>query len=263
MALKLSIITIQNDNSNQIEETYQNLIQYNNFIHEWIIFSFIETSFHRKEKWITYIESNINQNFFDIFYQATNQATGTYLLFLNCGSIIQDNCDLQDIFSQEMDKDILWGNIVSSDNEFRYNYPQREDFSMFYLIEHPIPLQSTLIKRETFEKYGGFDSDNDVAFDFAFFFRTIVKNQCSVRFLPDFMVIANPFDEIEKHINRTNEIIKCLVQQYPRLVGEDNPQLRLPSEVHSAMQFWRFLQNNWFARVLYSTIIKPFNKLRK
>lgn len=259
--MKVSVITIIGENSDGLAATYNSLLKHYDGSFNWIILTTDDSISPISDTWVkVHIESR-NLNDIALFNQAVEYAQGDYILFLNNGSTIDDKSDLYSAISS-VSEDVIWGNIVSNDDGFCYSYPQREDFSMFYLIEHPLPLQSTLIKRSTFEKYSGFDINNSIAFDFDFFLKSIVSSQCTVRFAPKLSVCANPFS-FEKHVRRTTEILNTIVIRYPRLIGEDNPQLRLPSEIHSAMCFWRFLQNNTMINLLYNVCIKPFIRKNK
>lgn len=260
--IALSVVSFVSDNSYKIERTYNSLREQKLDSFEWII---IDNTTTKKvdycEDWCKCYNLSSSCSIPEIFNHVYHVAQGKYLLFWNSGSVVQGGFGLIIDLLQRYNKDIIWGNIISTDGDYEYNYPQREDFSMFYLIEHQIPLQSALIRRELFEKIGWFECGN-IAFDFAFFFKTIVANQCTIQFLADFSVMANPFGFIEKHTDRSKAILESVVRQFPRIIGEDNVQLRLPSEVDAAMSFFRFMQNNRFIRLLYSIIVKPFNYKR-
>lgn len=253
----ISIVTVFKGDISSLERTYCSLASQYDDSFEWIVICPRDSTLSFSDSWIKpQYEHNIDN---DVVFlnQVIQCANGRYILFLESGSSINSTCMLKNISLHELNEDIIWGDIVSADRKYSYDYPRREDFSMFYLIEHPIPLQSSLIKRNTFETYDGFDSNNYIAFDFDFFLKTIVTHQCSVRFLPELSVCANPFS-FEKHKERISKILETIVVRYPRLIGEDTPQLRLPSEIHSAMQFWRFLQQNTMINLLYTICIKPF-----
>lgn len=259
--VRVSVVSWVKGNPAQLQSTHESLRSINGFSVEWILISEDElpNSPILQEEWVIHkVVSNCN--ICEVFNISTHIAHGEYLLFLNEGSSVKlsDSQPISLAFNECTD--IAWGHIVSSDSGYCYVYPQREDFSMFYLIEHNIPLQSTFIKRELLERLGGFDNDKPVAFDFAFFYKAVISNQCSVRFIPQLQVCAIPFVSFEEHMDRAPEIIKTVVAMYPRLVGDDNPQLRLPSEIHSAMRFWRFLQTNVWIKFAYNVFVKPFKK---
>lgn len=259
---ELSIISIFSD-IRETEITYQSLKKQNQDYFEWIVVDINSVSrFNYDDRWIKYYNIPQFTNEIDLINQAINFSKGKYVMILNMGTSFDAKFSINSLELPKRETDFIWGNIISTSSDYQYHYPQRDDFSMFYLIEHPIPLQSTLIKRSTFEKYSGFDINNSIAFDFDFFLRTIVSSQCTVRFVPELSMYANPFS-FEKHVNRTTEILNTIVNRYPRLIGEDNPRLRLPSEIHSAMCFWRFLQNNTMINLLYNVCIKPFIRKNK
>ncbi len=122
-------------------------------------------------------------------YQGMNKgiahASGEYCLFLNSGDWLANNSVLQKVFSKGFDEDILYGDVirVRGRRKMIIHYSKELTFADFYRVSAAINHQSAFIKRTLFEQYGKYREDTYLNADWHFFFKTIVQNNVSTKYL--------------------------------------------------------------------------------
>lgn len=161
--MKLSIITICY-NQPDIAKTCESIANqtFQNF--EWIVVDggSTDNTLEILEKYknrINVLISEKDNGRYDAMNKGIKASKGEWLQFLNGGDYFTNNDVLQKIFeNKSYNSDILYGNMNIEDktgNLVLCKYPETVDIDYFMndTISHP----SSFVKKELFEKYGGFE----------------------------------------------------------------------------------------------------------
>lgn len=181
--MKLSIITINLNNSQGLLRTIESVLVQSYADYEYIIIDggsvddsveIINKYSQKLFYWISESDSGI--------YEAMNKgikvARGEYCLFLNSGDWLVDNC-LKIIMADNSPHDIIYGNAIyyniekSVVNKNQKNIQKTLSFYDFFNGES-ISHQTAFIRRKLFESYGLYDESLKIVSDWAFFIRTII-----------------------------------------------------------------------------------------
>jgi glycosyltransferase involved in cell wall biosynthesis len=203
MQSKLSIITINKNNSIGLKKTIESVLaqNYDNF--EFIIIdgsstddsievieSFnnlasnqqTNTSTHQPSSyWISEPDTGV--------YQAMNkgikEASGEYLLFLNSGDFLIHTDALRYVFETDSAEDIIAARCqITRKGKVVHTTHPPENITFGTLYYEGLNHQSTLIKRELFTRYGFYDETFLYNADIEFWYRCIILHQVSVRSVP-------------------------------------------------------------------------------
>src|SRR5579862_2884916 len=187
MAIPLSIITINYNNSLGLENTIKGVISqsYKNF--EFIIIDGGSTDnsveiINSFSEEINYWVSEKDTGIYNAMNKGIIKSSGEYLLFLNSGDYLVDNNILSKIFDEECTSDIIYGDTVLFWNENKsliHTYPETLNFSFFLKdnLSHP----STLIKKNLFEKFGLYNEKFRIVSDWLFCLMAINKYNVSYK----------------------------------------------------------------------------------
>ena len=194
--MELSIITINRNNGPGLDETIQSVRTQSFQDFEYIIVDGDSTDdsldvIKRHEKagmricWVSEKDSGI----FDAMNKGIRQASGTYLLFLNSGDILDSETVLEQAFQTHHSSDILIGECrVIKDGHQIWLQKPKEKYTLGSIINDSIPHQSSFIKKALFNQYGLYRDDLRIMGDWEFFLRTIILQGCTVE--PLHMVVS-------------------------------------------------------------------------
>lgn len=263
----LSIITINYNNISGLEKTIDSVLnqKYKNF--EYIVIDGGSSDGSRQliEKYshkISYCSSEKDNGIYNAMNKGIKQAKGDYCLFLNSGDWLINNYVLEKVFENFSDEDILYGNIEMPDTTIVI--PDKLNFLYFYYnsLAHP----AAFIKRDLFNKYGGYNEENKIVSDWEFFIVCLAKHNCSYRKID--MAITH-FDtggissqvEVRKNITPL-ERQKVMMKHFP-LIYEDyvmfiSEKTRLKKEL-AFYQNSRLIQ--LMKRIQQSNLYKKIRKI--
>lgn len=137
------------------------------------------------ESLFSYWVSEKDNGIYHAMNKGLEKATGKYCLFLNSGDYLVDKNVLQNVFSQQHDEDILYGNIVKiNKNKKRIiTYADELTFLHFYKKEPAVHHQAAFIKTKLFSQYGNYREDTYLIADWIFFFTAVVLQNVSTKHL--------------------------------------------------------------------------------
>jgi glycosyltransferase involved in cell wall biosynthesis len=173
---KLSIITINKDNSAGLEDTINSVIQQSFKDFELIIIdgassdSSIDVIKRYKTNFYFYL-SEPDSGIYDAMNKGINKATGDYVLFLNSGDRLYNSEILYEVFSKGHSTDIIYGNIIHDSNGKFTPYIYPSELSFAYLLRYSLPHQATFIKRQLFEKIGLYSTEFKIVSDWEWFIK--------------------------------------------------------------------------------------------
>ena len=179
--MKLSIITINYNNKLGLEKTIQSIICQTFKDYEYIIIDGGSTD--GSVDIIKKYESNINHWVSERdkgIYHAMNKgvmaASGDYCLFMNSSDTIYKPETLEEVFSQVICEDVIFGNLVSS------GHIQKavDKITLLNLLTHTIGHQSSFIKRSLLLN-NPYDEKLKIVSDWKFFFQELILNNVSYK----------------------------------------------------------------------------------
>jgi len=178
--MKLSIITINKNNSSGLEKTIQSVINQTCNDFEYIVIDGNSTdeSVEIIKKYgsrINYWVSEPDTGIYNAMNKGIREAQGEYCLFLNSGDWLISPATLQDVFNETRDitaADIFYSDINLTDGA-RIEFP--DNLSIIHLIKHHINHQNSLIKRSLFYEHGFYNEDLNIVSDAEFFLYELWK----------------------------------------------------------------------------------------
>ena len=236
--MKLSIITINRNNENDLRKTITSVLN-----QSWSDFEYIIVDGASTDNSVDVIKNDISSvseglnsriqfiseadtGVFNAMNKGIVMAKGDYLLFLNSGDFFVDNNVLSNVFCVMRETDILSCSCrVSKNGEqvFITTPPTNYTFGFFY--NNSLAHQATFIKKDLFNKFGLYREDLKFMGDWEFFVRTIVIAGASTQnidvILTDYnmegisSVSNNQYSIIkEKQSVFEEKALKCFVPDY-------------------------------------------------
>lgn len=181
---KLSIITINFNNSTGLKKTIESVVHQSFTDYEYIIIDggsndgsvdWIKRCSDKLNYWV----SEPDKGIYNAMNKGIRKATGEYCLFLNSGDQLTEPNILNQVFALPFSEDFVYGNTLY-DNMCQ-SYPGK--ISLTYLISKSLPHQSTLIKKSLFESIGLYNEENRIISDWEFVLKAIHLHSCSYKYL--------------------------------------------------------------------------------
>ena len=183
---RITVITINLNNINGLEKTFQSVKSQNYLNLEFMIFDggsrdeslkFLKSHSTEISYWVSEKDSGV----YDAMNKGIKHASGDYLLFLNSGDHFFNEEAISSLVKNSSGEDLIYGQlkVVGSDSEWIKTYPSILNFRYFYFESLPHP--ATLISRKLMVKMGGYDIQLKIASDWKFFLLAVAKYGCSYR----------------------------------------------------------------------------------
>lgn len=196
MSLKVSIITVAFNAEKTIEDTIQSVLNQSYTNIEYIIIDGLSTdgtidicNTHKDQ--ITTIVSEKDKGLYDAMNKGVSLATGDVIGVLNADDFYENNGVISKIAEYfEADQiDGLYADLVYVDAEDTAKVTrkwvsgeyQENGFLKGWMPPHP----TFFVKKECYEKYGGYSLDLKSAADYELMLRMIHKHQIKVGYLPE------------------------------------------------------------------------------
>lgn len=183
----LSIITVNYNNKQGLKKTIESVIIQSCNRFEWIIIDGNSKDGSRElienySEFFSYWVSEPDNGVYDAMNKGIEVAKGDYILFLNSGDTLLDKQVVESIYIEELKKDIIVYDIYleKSGHLIKKDLSNLTNLSMVsYLFHSTFPHQSTLIKRELFNKFGLYNIDNRYISDWIFFYKSCILSNAS------------------------------------------------------------------------------------
>ena len=191
--MRLSIITINYNNSIGLRKTIESVVSQTDNTFEYIIVDggssdgsvdIIKQYADKVSQWVSERDGGI----YNAMNKGVRMAHGEYIMFLNSGDILYDNNVIGHVLPK-LKADICVGNMAS-DKGGRMMPPDEKDLTMSFFIRGSLAHPSSFTKRELFEVHP-FREDTKIVGDREFFMYALVQLNASYQALEDIISIFN------------------------------------------------------------------------
>ncbi|MFV8374674.1 glycosyltransferase family 2 protein [Flavobacterium sp. LB1P71] len=219
---KLSIITINLNDSKGLEKTIKSVITQTFINYEFIIIDGASTDksieiIKQYKDFITFWKSEPDTGIYNAMNKGIKVAQGEFCLFLNSGDVLFDNSSLEKSFSY-MNEDIKIASCRIKVNN-KIIEPPTDDKKLRFTFGHQPCHQATFIHRSLFNKYGYYNEMNRIASDVEFFFIAMDINGELMQQIP---VVLAIFDTtgISSTAESQKNVFSEMKNMYARLFPE-------------------------------------------
>lgn len=225
MSAKISIITVNLNNAENLKKTIESVLMQTYSDIEYLIIDGASKDesvdiIKDHEKDLAYWCSEKDNGIYDAMNKGIKKSTGDYLLFLNSGDTLVASDVLEQLILSGDGKDIIYGNVNYIFDTFiqRSNYPAHLAFD--YFIYNTLPHPGTIIKRIVFEKAGLYDITLPISADWKLFLSAIFKYKCNYK-----LVDITVSDFYMNGISCQPETVKVVEEEKERVFTTDFPEL--------------------------------------
>jgi len=144
---------------------------------------------------------------YDAMNKGIRVTSGEYLMFLNAGDCFFNKNSLRKITNLSEKYDLIYGNlnVIENGKESIYYPPEIVDFK--YFLSFALPHQSSLIKKDLFDKIGNYDDFFEIVSDWKFFLLAICKYDYSYYYINE-TISTYYFDGISSKVENSKKIEK-------------------------------------------------------
>lgn len=242
---KISIITINFNNADGLEQTIKSVINQTYKEFEYIIIDGGSTDnsvekMNSYSDFITYSISEKDEGIYNAMNKGLKEANGEYLLFLNSGDSLINDTILQEVMEAGLNHDLVYGDLLffNEEKEWEWVLPEKLTFSYFYKfsIAHP----STFIKSKLFQQFGSYDENLKIVSDWKFFLLVTTKYNCSYKHL-DKIISKYNFSGLSSNPDSLSlieqERYHVLKQEFPLFYKDYEELFQVKSEMKKISYF--------------------------
>ena len=229
MERKLSIITVNRNNSSGLLKTIESVVAQTFRDFEFIIIDGNSTDnsvdiIKRYADHLNYWISEPDNGTYHAMNKGIKAAKGEYCYFLNSGDYLFDSTVIERIVAEKAVADIISGNVLKMrpNNKFR-RVSSPETISLHKLCVHSLPHQATLIKRSLFEEIGYYNENYKIVSDWEFFLKALVIHEKSYGYINidfSYFKIDGVSSIKESYQLARDESYDCLKNNFPKYADD-------------------------------------------
>ncbi len=265
-AIKLSIITINLNNSKGLLKSIESVVNQSSKDFEYIVIDGGSTdesaeTIKTHANQITYWISEPDKGVYNAMNKGIAKAKGEYCYFLNSGDVLVDNSILEKIFTEKLSADIIAFDAMVNEGQKNTLVKAPKEISFYTFYTHTILHQATFIKRSLFEKYGWYNEQLKIVADWEFFIKALFLHYSTYQYIPltlsvfDTTGISSQLENYNISVKERNTVLK---NYFPHFI----PDYNLIAE----KSIYTFLTNSReikLLRLFFIFRIKVINKLIK
>jgi glycosyltransferase involved in cell wall biosynthesis len=187
---KLSIITVNLNNKDGLLNTAKSVVDQTWTDYEWIIIDGGSTDgsvdvikeYAEKTDKLVYWCSEKDGGIYQGMNKGIDKANGKYCWFLNSGDCAYKNTTLDEIFANEFDEDVVYGDIIIGREQKTLMVTEKEKriYSPGFWFHDTFPHQATITKSNILKTLK-FDPQWIIAADHLFFMKAIFHNNARIK----------------------------------------------------------------------------------
>lgn len=187
---KLSIITINYNNGVGLLQTIQSVLAQTVQDFEYIIIDgnssdesklIIEQHANKLTAWV----SEPDRGIYHAMNKGIQQASGTFLLFLNSGDMLKDNSALERASCHLNEADIVYSDLEVITDQGSHIQKHYDRLSFQYFLKASLPHPASFIKKSLFVRHGLYDESLKICADWKFFTEVICRQNASYKHIDD------------------------------------------------------------------------------
>ncbi len=227
--MKISVVTVNLNNSDGLEQTLKSLASqsYNEFELIVIDGGSLDGSVDVIKNFgslVTYWVSEKDKGTYHAMNKGILASKGEYCFFLNSGDSLTDANVFENISKESLWADIVSGNVlkIRENGKYRKIVPHEKP-SLLKLCAHSLPHQATLIKRDLFDEVGCYDETFKIVSDFDFFLKALVIHKKSYQRVDidfSFFNLAGISSNRKYFPLAKEESFRCLQNNFPDMVDD-------------------------------------------
>lgn len=223
--MKLSIITINYNNAAGLKKTLDSVAE-----QTWCEFEYIAVDGGSTDKSVevihTYFDlyedkysikyvSEPDKGIFDAMNKGIKMASGEYCLFLNSGDCLYSDTVLEELFKHDWNADIISAHAFYEKTATKSEKIMTAPPSI--INTGVLPHQSTLIKRELFDRIHMYDTSYQFIADWLFFLEALTVYRCSYQQINMILSLCEQ-DGVSNNVENTDKMKAELDRGYRELV---------------------------------------------
>ena len=197
--MKLSIITINLNNSAGLRKTMESVLSQTYRDFEYIVVDGASTdgSVDVIKEYVRKVESGESRlksviwssepdsGIYDAMNRGVRKATGEYVLMLNSGDYLVDENVIERIMTELDGTDIVQGNNIEerAKGVYRNRGYGKSDIDLFDVMKGHFLHQASFCKRDLFERFGYFDETYKMGADTKFFMISLGQNDATFKYV--------------------------------------------------------------------------------
>lgn len=190
--MRYSVITINYNNKDGLRQTIDSIVGQTYDDYEFIIIDGGSTDgsvevIKEYSSSVDYWVSEQDNGIFHAMNKGVAQAHGDYCVFINSGDCFYDGDVLYCFSKLDFLEDIIVGKVVSENKKMLFEPPMIE-ISLYYLYSATVPHQGSFIRTQLL-KFFPYDENLRIVSDWKFFVQAIILNNCSLRYVDDYVTI--------------------------------------------------------------------------
>ncbi|MEO8414419.1 MAG: glycosyltransferase family 2 protein [Ginsengibacter sp.] len=234
---ELSIITINFNNRDGLQETMQSVFGQSFTGYEYIIIDggstdgskeIIQDNSGKLSHWVSEKDNGI----YDAINKGIQKATGSYLMFLNSGDYFLTTEILQNSFAviEKENLDVYYGDIEIEFADKQVCIQKHAPvLDLYFLEKRTLNHQASFIKAALFEEFGLYNPKYRMAADYAFYLSAFLAGK-KFKYI-DLVMIHYPWDGIssrnmDAYMRQMKEVWKELVPAHVDVMLNENKKLK-------------------------------------
>ncbi len=190
--MRFSVITINYNNREGLNKTIKSVLCQSFTDYEYIIIDGGSTDgsvdiINNNANFITYWVSEKDNGIYHAMNKGVAHAHGEYCIFMNSGDLFYNEYVLSNDSLTKYKEDIIVGRIIN-DKRIEMSPRPNRDISLYHLYSGAIPHQGAFIKTALLKKLP-YDESLKITADWKFFIQAIILDNCSFRYIDDFIGI--------------------------------------------------------------------------
>lgn len=275
--LKLSILTINLNNKAGLLKTLVSVINQTFTDYEFFVIDGASNDgsvdlIKQYVDNITYWVSEPDNGIYHAMNKGINACSGEYILFLNSGDELINNEILDEIFIENHNEEVIFGDITyfdpNNNNMLITSLP--DELDLFFFYKQSLWHQASFIRKSLFERTDLYNETNKYISDWQFFFESIIYEGATYKNLKKLvtkydMVNGISVKSVEESNNEKQQVLKAkLDEQVLDLLRKHEKLLNQLDEILKSDKFllYRTFEKHNFLSKLNLFFIKTLVRLR-